>query len=199
MPGKRNARSRVRGSWAARLTGAAFAILLAVVGAAVYLLVGGAHADNSASVLPTRVLGTQAIGLAYSPSASGSSNVDSLVAASPGLDFSGNGSTGANLTADQMAGGTYIFIYLQDGRCLGTVHKASVSLQRCSLQAGQRWVRQHLVVGGNGLEYWQLRNLGDGRCLTAVAGGGSDAAVARLERCQASPGASQLIAFLTSS
>jgi len=165
----------------------------------VYLLVGGAHADNSASVLPTRVLGTEAIGLAYSPSASGSSNVDALVAVSPGLDFSGNGSTGANLTADQMAGGTYIFIYLQDGRCLGTVHTASVSLQRCSLQADQRWVRQHSVVGGNGLEYWQLRNLGDGRCLTAVAGGGSDAAVARLERCQASPGASQLIAFLTSS
>ena len=194
MPGKRSARSRVRGSWAARLTGAGFAILLAVVGAAVYLLVGGAHADNSASVLPTHVLGTQAIGLAYSPSAS---DVDSLVAASSGLDFGGSGSAGANLTADQMAGGTYIFIYLQDGRCLGPAHTASVSLQRCSLQAGQRWVRQHSVVGGNGLEYWQLRNLGDGRCLTAVAGGG--APVARLERCQASPGASQLIAFLTSS
>jgi hypothetical protein len=206
MPGKRSARSRVRGSWAARLTGAGFAVLLAGVGAAVYLLVGGAHADNSASVLPTRVLGTQAIGLAYSPSASGSSSVDSLVAASAGLDFSGSGSSAANLTADQMAGGTYIFIYLQDGRCLGPAHTASapartasVSLQRCSLQADQRWVRQHSVVGGNGLEYWQLRNLGDGRCLTAVATGGAAAAVARLERCQASPGASQLIAFLTSS
>lgn len=206
MPGKRNARSRVRGSWAARLTGAGFAILLAAAGAAVYLVVGGAHADNSASVLPTRVLGTQAIGLAYSPSASGSSSVDSLVAASSGLDFSGSAAAAANLTADQMAGGTYIFIYLQDGRCLGTAHTASVSartapvsLQRCTLQADQRWVRQHSAVGGNGLEYWQLRNLGDGRCLTAAAGGGGDAAVARLERCQASPGASQLIAFVTSS
>jgi hypothetical protein len=197
MPGKRNARSRVRGSWAARLTGAGFAILIAAVGAAVYLLVGGAHADNSASVLPTRVVATQAIGLAYSP-ASASSSVSSLVAASSGLDFGGNGSAGANLTADQMAGGTYIFIYLQDGRCIGPARAASVSLQHCSLQADQRWVRQHSVVGGNGLEYWQLRNLGDGRCLTAVAAGGSDAAVARLERCQASPGASQLIAFLTS-
>jgi hypothetical protein len=197
MPGKRNARSRVRGSWAARLTGAAFAILIAAVGAAVYLLVGGAHADNSASVLPTRVLNTQAIGLAYSPTAS---DVDSLVAASSRLDFSGSGSAGANLTADQMAGGTYIFIYLQNGRCLGPARAASVSLQRCSLQAGQRWVRRHSVVGGNGLEYWQLRNLGDGRCLTAVGGGGaSAAAVARLEPCQASPGPSQYIAFLTSS
>ena len=201
MPGKRNARSRVRGSWAARLTGAAFAILLAAVGAAVYLLVGGAHADNSASVLPTRVLVTQAIGLAYSPpSTSGSPSVDTLVVAPSGLGFNGNGSAGANWTADQMAGGTYIFIYLQDGRCLGHGRAASVSLQRCNLQAGQRWARQHPVAASNGLEYWQLRNLSDGRCLTAVSVvGAGAAAAARLERCQASPGASQLIAFLTSS
>jgi hypothetical protein len=194
MPGKRNARSRVRGSWAARLTGAGFAILLAAVGAAVYLLVGGARADNDSSDLPTKVLATQAIGLAYSPSAS---DVDALVAAPGGLSFGGTENTGANWTADQMAGGTYIFIYLQNGRCLGPSRAASVSLQRCSLQAGQRWVRQHSVQGSNGLEYWQLRNLSDGRCLTAVGDGGPP--VARLERCQASPGASQLIAFLTSS
>jgi hypothetical protein len=192
MPGKRNARSRVRGSWAARLTGVGFAILLAAVGAAVYLLVGGAHADSSD--LPTRVLATQAIGLAYSPSAA---NVDTLEAASSGLGFGGSESTGANWTADQMAGGTYIFIYLQSGRCLGPSRASDVSLQRCSLQAPQRWVRQHSVQGSNGLEYWQLRNLSNGRCLTAVAAGGP--AAARLERCQASPGASQLIAFLTSS
>jgi hypothetical protein len=194
MPGKRNARSRVRGSWAARLTGAGFAILLAAVGAAVYLIVGGAHADNDSSDLPTRVLATQAIGLAYSPSGS---DVDALEAAPGGLGFGGSQSAGASWTADQMAGGTYIFIYLQNGRCLGPSGAASVSLQRCSLQAGQRWVRQHSVQGSNGLEYWQLRNLSNGKCLTAVAAGGPPAA--RLERCQASPGASQLIAFLTSS
>jgi hypothetical protein len=202
MPGKRNARSRVRGSWAARLTGAGFAILLAGVGAAVYLIVGGQHADNSASVLPTRVLATQAIGLADSPAAPGSSGVDMLVAAPSGLGFSGAGSTGANWTADQMAGGTYIFIYLQDGLCLGPSRAASVSLQRCNLEADQRWVRQRPVLGANGLEYWQLRNLSDGRCLTAAGSagtGGPARAAARLERCQASPGASQLIAFVTTS
>jgi hypothetical protein len=199
MPGKRNARSRVRGSWAARLTGAGFAVLLAAVGAAVYLVVGGTHADNSASVLPTRVLGTQAIGLASSPSASGNSGVDTLASASSGLSFSGAGSTGASWTADQMAGGTYIFIYLQDGLCLGPSRAASVSLQRCSLEADQRWVRQRPVLGSNGLEYWQLRNLSDGRCLTAPGTGGTAGSGARLEHCQASPGASQLIAFLTTS
>ena len=194
MPGKRNARSRVRGSWAARLTGAGFAILLAAVGAAVYLIVGGTHADNDSSALPTRVLATQAIGLAYSPAAA---DVDALEAAPSGLGFGGSESTGANWTADQMAGGTYIFIYLQNGRCLGPARAPDVSLQRCSLQADQRWVRQHSVQGSNGLEYWQLRNMSDGKCLTAVAGAGPPAA--RLERCQASPGPSQLIAFLTSS
>lgn len=195
MPGKRNARSRVRGSWAARLTGAGFAILLAGVGAAVYLVVGGTHEDNDSSELPTRVLATQAIGLAYSPSPSGTSGT--LTTARQGLAFTGSPSTGANWTADQMAGGTYIFIYLQNGRCLGPSRAASVSLARCSLGAGQRWVRQHPVLSGSGLEYWQLRNLADGKCLTAITAAGS--AVARLERCQAPPGPSQLIAFLTSS
>jgi hypothetical protein len=195
MPGKRSARSRVRGSWAARLTGAAFAILLAAVGAAVYLVVGGAHTDNDSSELPTRVLATQAIGLAYSPSPTTTSGT--LATAPGGLAFTGSQSTGANWTADQMAGGTYIFIYLQNGQCLGPSRAGSVSLQRCSLQADQRWVRQHSLLSSNGLEYWQLRNLASGRCLTAAGAGGS--AAARLKPCLASPGPSQLIAFLTSS
>jgi hypothetical protein len=98
-----------------------------------------------------------------------------------------------------MAGGTYIFIYLQDGLCLGPSRAASVSLQRCSLEADQRWVRQRPVLGSNGLEYWQLRNLSDGRCLTAPGTGGTAGSGARLEHCQALPAASQLIAFLTTS
>ncbi len=201
MPGKRNARSRVRGSWAARLTGVGFAILLAVVGAAVYLVVGGAHADNSASVLPTRVLGTQAIGLVASPAATGASGpaAETLVAARPGLRFSAAAQAVTDWTADQMAGGTYIFIYIPDGLCLGASRPTAVSLQRCNLQAGQRWIRQRPVVGASGLDYWQLRNLANGRCLSAAGGAGQAGPAARLERCQASPGARQLVAFLTTS
>ena len=44
-----------------------------------------------------------------------------------------------------------------------------MALARCNLEAGQRWVRQHLVSAG-GLDYWQLRNLSSGRCLTAAGG-----------------------------
>ncbi len=202
MPGKRNARSRVRGSWAARLTGTGFAILLAGVAAAVYLIVSGAHADNSAAVLPTRVLGTQAIGLVDSgqPQPAGASAAaETLLASRSDVSFRPAGQAGADWTADQMAGGTYIFIYLPDGQCLGSSRSTAVSLQRCNLEASQRWIREHPVLGASGLEYWQLRNLGVGRCLTAVSGAGTTGSAARLEPCQASPGPGQLIAFLTDS
>jgi hypothetical protein len=204
MPGKRNARSRVRGSWAARLTGTAFAVLLAGVGVAVYLVVG-ARAGNSASVLPTRVLGTQAIGLADSApaqSAGASPATETLATSRSGLTFQASGQVTANWTADQMAGGTYIFIYLPNGLCLGSSRANAVSLQRCNLQAGQRWIRAHPVLGASGLDYWQLRNLAVDRCLTAESvadRAGATESAPRLARCQASPGSTQLLAFLVNS
>ncbi len=201
MRGRRNARSRVRGSWAARLTGTAFAILLAGAGVAAYLIVGAGHASKDASVLPTRVLGTQAISLVSpgGPAASGASQAPlALLTSRSGLGFTAAAPAGADWTADQMAGGTYIFIYLPDGLCLGSARGAAVALQRCNLEAGQRWVRQHAVIGVSGLDYWQLRNLATGRCLTAAGpSGASGGTPARLERCPAAPGSAQLIGFLT--
>jgi hypothetical protein len=203
MPGKRNSRSRVRGSWAARLTGAGFAILLAVVGVATYLVVGGSHASKDAAALPTRVLGTQAIGLVNTgPATSGAANPDpqTLLAFRPGLSFVASGQAGANWTADQMVGGTYIFIYLPTGQCLGPSLGSQAGLAKCNLAASQRWVRRDGQADSTGLEYWQLRNLASGLCLTSVAAKGSakaDVSVARLERCQSQPGWRQLIAFLT--
>src|SRR5258707_422663 len=63
MRGKRSARSRSRGSWAPRLVGTGFALLLAVAGVAAYLIVGRAHGRKDTSVLPTRVVSTQAVGI----------------------------------------------------------------------------------------------------------------------------------------
>lgn len=191
----------MRGSWAARLTGAGVAIVLAGVGVAAYLIVGGSHASPDASELPTKVLSTQAVGL-VSPGPAGPASTSPasqmLVAAGAGLGFSDNTQAGSDWTADQMAGGTDIFIYLPDGKCLGSSRGSGVALQACNLQAGQRWVQRHPVTGASGLQYWQLRNLSDGRCLTA-AGAGSAAPPARLERCQPTPGWQQLIALLTAS
>jgi hypothetical protein len=202
MPGKRSARSRVRGSWAARLIGVGLAIVLAGAGLAVYLVAGN-HAHQAAG-LPMRVLGTQAIGLANPgppPQAGASTAPQTFLASRSNLSFMAVEQAGADWTADQMAGGTYIFIYLPNGLCLTSSRSSAVALARCNLGAGQRWVRQHLVSIG-GLDYWQLRNLSGGRCLTAVGGGGAaqpGKSTARLERCQASPGWSQLVAFMTAS
>jgi hypothetical protein len=202
MRGKRDSRSRMRGSWAARLTGAGLAIVLAGAGAAAYLIVGGNHASGDASELPTKVLGTQAVGLVNpGPGASGA-NPEMLTAARAGLSFTNTGQVGANWTADQMAGGTYIFIYLPNGKCLGSSPGPGVALEQCDLLAGQRWTPQHGVTLANGEDYSQLRNLSDGRCLTAVgtvSATGPATAAARLEHCQAVPSFRQLIAFVTAS
>jgi hypothetical protein len=99
-----------------------------------------------------------------------------------------------------MAGGTYIFIYLPNGLCLASRagHRApTVTLERCDLQASQRWLRLHTAVGSNGLDYWQLRNLADNRCVTAGKAVGQGESAAQLEPCQASPGWQQQVAFLT--
>jgi len=203
MRGKRDARSRSRGSGAARLTGAGLAVLLAGAGLAAYLIVGN-RASQDASVLPARVLGTQAVGLVNPgpPQSAGTSPAPAMFLASRSdLSFTAAGPAGTDWTADQMAGGTYIFIYLPDGLCLASARSSAVALARCNLEASQRWVRQHLVSAG-GLDYWQLRNLSSGRCLTAADGNAAAASAqsaARLDRCQASPGWTQLVAFMTAS
>jgi Ricin-type beta-trefoil lectin domain-like len=203
MRGKRDARSRARGSSAARLTGAGLAILLAGAGLAAYLIVGN-HPSNTPA-LPTRVLGTQAVGLVSPgpPTRAGASPApQAFLASRSDLSFTAAaGQAGADWTADQMAGGTYIFIYLPSGRCLASARESAVTLARCNLEASQRWIRQHLVSAG-GLDYWELRNLSTGRCLTAVGGNAAGApaqSAVRLDHCQASPDWTQLVAFMTAS
>jgi len=186
----------------ARLTGAGLAILLAGIGVAAYLVVGGNHADKDSSELPTKVLNTSAVGLVNPGPEPSGARPQMLLATHGVLSFTSAAQVGANWTADQMSGGTYIFIYLPNGLCLGSGHAAAATLQRCSLQAGQRWVSEHQVTGANGVDYSQLRNLSDGRCLTAVAPAGAPSAgqtTARVERCQATSDWHQQIAFVTAS
>lgn len=187
------------------MIGISFVVLVAGAGVAAYL-VFGTRANKTADVLPTRVLSTQAVGLVVSaPAASGgSSGQRLLIASSSALGFTAGGPPDAAWTSDQMAGGTYILIYLQNGLCLAPkpvisttvtpVPARVVMLRRCSTtQASQRWVRQNRTSGAGGLDYWQLRNLGNGRCLTA----GSGTSSARLAPCAANPGPQQLVAFVT--
>jgi hypothetical protein len=183
--------------------GTGFALLAAVAGVAAYLIVGRTHDRKEASVLPTRVVSTQAVSIANTgpvSQAGGSPAPGTLLASRSGLVFTVNGPAGAQWTSDQMVGGTYIFIYIPDGMCLASRasrHAWAVTLDRCNLQASQRWLRQHPNVGANGLDYWQLRNLADGRCLAEGNAVGNRQSAAQLEPCEASPGWRQQVALLT--
>lgn len=204
---------RRRGGWAVRLAGAGLAVLLAAGGVTVYLLMDGASAGDAA--LPTRVLGTQAIAL-VNPGAAGPA-VWQGTGQAPGtllqtggrLTFSAGAQPGAGWTADQMAGGTYIFIYLANGGlCLTSpaAPAAAAALEHCDLQTHQRWLRQGMTPGPNGLEYWQLRNEADGRCLAAgslvslaaQAGSASkqSSQAVQMATCQGAPGWRQLVTFV---
>jgi hypothetical protein len=180
--------------------GTGFALLLAVAGVAAYLIVGGTHDRKEASVLPARVVGTQAVGIVNAGTAGANPHPQTLLASHSDLVFTTSGPGGAQWTSDQMAGGTYIFIYLQNGLCLATrasPRAPSVALERCDLQADQRWLRQLPSIGSDGLDYWQLRNLGDGRCLAAGKALGNDESAVVLQPCDASPGWRQQVAFPT--
>jgi Ricin-type beta-trefoil lectin domain-like len=205
MRGESGGSTGLRGSRAARLTGAGLAVLLAAVGVTAYLVIDGIGKQADAP-LPTRVLSTQAIGLvnpgpagtgttSSNPSGTGPAALaGSLLASGTGLTFSAAAQSAAEWTADQMAGGTYIFIYLANsGLCLASPASSGPAvMQRCDLAANQRWTRLGPTVGAGGTDYWQLRNLADSRCLTAGSLAGE---AAQLEPCQFSPIWTQLVTF----
>ncbi len=178
-------------------------MLLAVAGVAAYLIVGGTSDKKDASVLPTRVLGTQAVSLVDpGPRAGANPAPGTLRMSRSALVFVVNGPSVAQWTSDQMAGGTYILIYLPNGLCLASrdsPRASAVVLQRCNLQSNQRWLRQHLITGVNGLDYWQLRNLADNRCLAVGRAVSPGEFAAQLEPCAAAPGWRQQVVFMTAS
>jgi hypothetical protein len=197
--------ARLRSSGVARLAGAGLAVLLAAAGVTAYLI---AESGNGDAPLPTHVLGTQAIGLVSAgpdglADSSGTAPAGTtqaagtLLASGHGLTFSAAAQASAQWTADQMAGGTYVFIYLDNGLCLASpaLPGTAATLRRCDLEADQRWLRQELTVSKEGTDYWQLRNLAEGRCLTSGNVAGPTSQTAQLEPCQAPPGWSQLVTF----
>jgi hypothetical protein len=171
-----------------RIAGVGVVLLLASAGAIAALLPGQPHTAARRATPPATVEGIQAVGLVDSGPpvpGGGAAAPRTLVALPAGLGFIPGQQAAPGWTADQMAGGTYIFIYISNGQCLASAagRRAAV-LQRCNLGYGQRWRRQDGDTGG----YWQLRNAGNGRCLTAgtaIAAGGHDDLTARLEPCRA--------------
>jgi len=101
-------------------------------------------------------------------------------------------------TADQMVGGSYIFIYISTGLCLSSTAGQAAALQRCDLSERQRWTREYDSTDATGQALWHLRNAADGRCLTAgspLAAAAAAGSSAQLQRCGIGVSWRQLIAF----
>jgi hypothetical protein len=207
MPGRR----ATRGSWIPRLAGIGVAIVLAAGGTAAYLLLpSAAHAGRQADGSSARVQTKLAVTIVTPRMAlrgRARTVAEALVASSAGLAFTvvtPAASLGAPMwTADQMAGGGYIFVDVTAGKCLAGPARpvaTTVSLQRCSLAGSQRWKRLLGSAAAAGHLYWQLQNAADGLCLTvggAVPAGGSGLFAAAVERCQDPQPSRQLMTFLS--
>ncbi len=175
---------------APRIAGTGVVLLLAGTGVVASLVPGSPHVTARHVVLPSRVQGVHEIGLVNAgppePAGQAAAPARTLLKSRSGLAFAAVRQVAPEWTADQMAGGTYIFIYISDGSCLSSAARRGRAsggqasgtrasgtravTTRCDLGYAQRWRRQQ----GNTHGYWQLRNLGDGRCLTL--GGASPAA-----------------------
>ncbi len=186
MSGERSARARrARGSRLPRIAGTGVVLLLAGTGVIASLVGGDPHVTARHGVPPARVQGAHEVGLVSAgppgPAGQAAAPAQTLLKSRSGLAFATVRQVAPEWTADQMAGGTYIFIYISDGSCLSSAAlrgrarrgRASGTMAvttRCDLGYSQRWRRQQGGTQG----YWQLRNIGDGRCLTL--GGASPAA-----------------------
>lgn len=205
MPGqRRTARPRTRGSWLPRLAGLGAIVVLAGAGAAAYLLAFHPTRPHHAVVLPTKVLGFQTVGLVGEPAQPGSgAQLVQLLSQQDGPTFipvqrSEEVSGMPEWTADQMAGGTYIFIYLPTGRCLasqGPDSRAALAVQRCDLSLQQRWRRQGNVVLRGGHDFYEFASAASGECLSQVTASASQPSGAGLASCDPAQPLSQLLAF----
>lgn len=188
-----------------RLVGLVVFVLLAAGGVTAYLLVVHPKSPHHAAALPTTVLSNSTVGLVAENAQSGgrAGQLMQLLSPQGGPEFSPLDAAQVTQgtpewTADQMAGGTYIFIFLKTGACLTAGDPAgghALTLQRCNLGAAQRWRRTGGAVVSDGHDFYQYANLGDGECLTQQGTLPGPAFGARLTACLPSAPATQLIAF----
>jgi hypothetical protein len=206
MPGqRRTAGPRTRGSWLPRLAGLGAIAVLAGGGTAAYLVAFRPARPETSSTLPAKVESYQSVGLVAEPAQSGSAGSRLLQLLSSqgkpaftpvGLAQEINGQP--EWTADLMAGGTYIFIYLPTGQCLaaaGTGRRPVLAVRRCDLGLQQRWRRLGAAAIRGGHDFYQFANAGSGQCMTRVSPSATAAGGAGLASCDPARPASQLLAF----
>jgi hypothetical protein len=206
MPGQRRSGGpRTRDSWLPRFAGLGVVVVLAAAGVTGYLVAFHPGSPHHASPLPTRVVNYQTVGLIIEPAqpAGSAGQLLQLLGTSGGAQFTPLTSAEAQQgspqwTADQMAGGSYIFIYLKTGQCLAAAGRR-VALQHCDLQAQQRWQRRSVASLSQGHAFYEYANLADRSCLTLAGPQPGQVYGAALAACRSTNAASQLVAFWWSS
>jgi hypothetical protein len=180
-------------------------VLIAAGAVTGYLIAFHPAAARHAAPLPTRVLSYQTVGLVVADTEPGGPAGELLQLVGPRGAPAFSPLAAAQLvqgspqwTADLMAGGSYIFIYLPTGQCLsaaGTVSQPTVALRHCDLEADQRWRRMQGAVLKQAHDFYRYANLGNGSCLTQTGVLPGQIFGASLAACSSAQPASQLIAF----
>jgi hypothetical protein len=206
MPGeRRTGQRRTRGSWLPTLAGLGAVVLVVGGGTAVYLLKVHPAQHHGGTALSTKVVSFQSVGLVAEPAQapSASATLMQLLSAGnvPGFEpvtqaQVNNGH--AVWTADLMAGGTYIFIYVPTSACLasaGNPNAPRLTAQRCDLGLAQRWERLGTGSIQGGHEFYQFRNAASDKCLTEITSAPAQSGTASLTTCDPTRPASQMLAF----
>jgi hypothetical protein len=200
---------RAEGSRTPRLAGVAVGVVIAGGILGVYL--STAHAQHQVGpdrhrnpVLSGKVVADQTVGVIdFGPDDNGDAARNDpgdhplmLVGQGTSVDFaaipdSELSSGTPDWTADQMSGGTEIFIYVPTGKCLSPLGTQRLQLTHCDLGLAQRWqqLNQEMVLGQAIAQY---ANAQTGACLTAPP---REPGPARLAPCGKARTRTQEIAF----
>jgi len=180
-------------------------VVLAASAAIAYLVAFHPAQPHQTAQLPTRVLSSQTVGLVMAAAQPGAASNELLQLGyqngspkfSP-LPPAQQAVSSPQWTADQMAGATYILIYLRTGQCLtatGSASQPQLVLRHCDLGGDQRWRRTQAPVLTRAHDFYQYANLGDSDCLTQGAMRPAQIFGAGLSACATPPQARQLVAF----
>jgi hypothetical protein len=207
MPGQRRTQGpRARASRLSRLAGFGAIVLVAAGGAVAYVAMFHPATVHAVRPLPIKVVSNETVGLVTEAAGPGSSSgqllqlldvhvAPAFVPVPPSSAAYGH----PEWQADQMAGGTVIFIYVPSGECLassGSASHPSLLIQHCQLNLQlQRWLRVNGTVQLSGHDYNQYANAGNGRCISQAGSVSAQGDQASLEPCDPSRPISQLIAL----
>ena len=186
------------------MTGSRVGVLIAVLAicatAATFAVRAAVGHSGQPRPLSTMMASQQPVGLAGAGPDANSPQLLLAPRAGGALAFSNTGPNGTvdasqQWQADRMTDGSYVLVYVPDGKCLAAPSGTQAHVQPCDLQLGQRWSHPYLGKDPNGRDYYQLRSMATGQCVAAVGGTWANGTRAGLQPCSTSFPWQQLVAF----